>query len=144
MIGLAPFPRARRLTLLAVTAVTTVAAVCAVTLPLPENATQLSVVLARGHTATLWTFAVLAFVVAWFHLPLDPFHRVILLGFVLDLSLYGALLSVAGWVGRGSAAYSYLQALDPILFAATVGLWAIAAWHPRRAPVPHALQEARQ
>ena len=143
VIGLAPFPRARRLTLLAVTAVTTVTAVCAVTLPLPENTTQISVVLARAHTATLWAFAALAFVVAWFHLPLDPFHRVILLGFVLDLSLYGALLSVAGWAGHGTAAYRHLQALDPVLFAATVGLWAIAAWHPRTAPVPNALQEAR-
>jgi hypothetical protein len=99
--------------------------------------TTLGLVTPGGQAGRLWLFAIPVLVAAWHRVPLHPFHRAIVLGFGLYLAGYCCLL---GFVESSSAtresylhAHAYLRAIDPIAFAATVGVWAWAAW---RAPRP--------
>jgi hypothetical protein len=102
-----------------------------------------------GQAGRLWLFVIPTLFAVYYRVPLHPFHRSVLVGFALYLAGYCCLL---GFVEMHSAtrpaylaAHSYLRALDPIAFAASVGVWTWAALRaPRRAdavaPVLRVLQ----
>lgn len=85
------------------------------------------------------------FTMAWHMVPLDPLHRVVLLGLSLYLTLYAGTL--------GSAAASEWGRLltyhvTPLAHVAVLALWAYAAWRheaepPARPEVVKALQPWR-
>jgi hypothetical protein len=130
-VALEAFPRARRagLAVLVTIAGLTVLAVAAA--PGPDYSARMGLLLARAQTGAVWGFVALLTIASWYHLPLHPTHRSIILGFALYLGFYGALLSAVGHFGW--SAYRYLAALDPAAYAATVGLWMLAAWRKEEA-----------
>ncbi len=83
-----------------------------------------ALLLAWASAAATWAFVALLVVATWFELPLHALHRAICLGFVLYLWAYATLLDLLA----RSAYHDVLVRLDPAAYAATVGLWTLAAW----------------
>lgn len=132
---LTAWPRARRIAMAAIMAVAGLATLATVVGASDDYYTNVGVMVARAHAGADWAFAVLAAVVAWYHLPLQPLHRMILIAFVLQLTAFGGMLGLIGWLGWSSNPYA--DAIERIVFASTAGLWVMAAWSPR--PLPAAL-----
>jgi hypothetical protein len=131
VVGLEAFPRARRAGVLALMLIAGVTALAVAAEPAPDYATRVGVLLARAQTGAVWGFVAVLAIASWYRLPLHPMHRSITLGFALNLGVYGVLLSAVGHFGW--SAYRYVAALDPAAYAATVGLWMLAAWRPEAA-----------
>lgn len=119
-----PRVRAVAVALLSIAAGITLLAMGGATL-LVDHEEWIEVLLARGQAGVLWTFLVLVIVAAWFRVPLHHFHRTILIGFGLNVATYAVLLAVR--FGRPALSI-YVDALEPAAFAATLGLWLLAAW----------------
>jgi hypothetical protein len=96
--------------------------------------------LARGQATVLCLLAAVAVLAAHYHVPVHPFHRGILMGFVLYLLAYSGAIAVMRELGAPS--YRTFLALDPTAYAATVGLWVWTAWRsdPVATPAARALQ----
>lgn len=108
-----------------------------------------------GQAGRLWLFVVPVLVAAYHRVPLHPYHRALLVGFALYLGGYSCMLGfMANHVALAGntfthpaylAAHAYLRSLEPVAFAATVGVWTWAAWRVPRpahdvAPAVRALQ----
>jgi hypothetical protein len=76
------------------------------------------------QAAAAWTFVALLAVASWYRLPLHPLHRSICLGAAPYLAACGKRLDVLAHTSHQPV----LVALDPDAYAATVGIWATAAW----------------
>jgi fluoride ion exporter CrcB/FEX len=133
-VALARFPRARRQAISIVAAVGGVVAVLVSTTRSEGLQARIGTTTALANSGALLVLVVLLAVVYWYHLPLESWHRVIAQGFVLYGGAYGVLLGAVGLFGH--EAYGYLVALDPAAYAATVGLWVLAAWRPEAAAAP--------
>lgn len=132
-VSLSRFRRARRHAIILAAAIGgTVALLLSTTTTTQGLQARVGITTALANGGALLALTGLLVVVHWYHLPLEPWHRVIALGIVLYRGVYGVLLGAVGLFGLG--AYGYLATLDPAAYAATVGLWAIAAWRPERAP----------
>lgn len=94
----------------------------------------------RIETVCVWLFTAVVVVAAQCRVPVHPYHRTIVLGFGAFLMLDVVTLGLVGAFGK--AGYQMTAALGPVAFAATVGVWAVAAWRPRReaADVPEAVR----
>jgi hypothetical protein len=138
LLTLSEFPRARRLFVWLI-AVVSAAALAAQFAPHSVRSgylTWLSVVSPRGQVAVLTLIAVTLGLVAYYRVPVHPFHRALLLGFVLYLGAYtGSTTLVREW---GVAGYDYCAALDPAAYAASVGVWVWGAWRRARELSPEA------
>jgi hypothetical protein len=99
----------------------------------PENQLLLSAELqARALNGTVWLFCVVSGVILWYRLPVDPFHKAILLGFVpylLVFSVASKILSDYGWDVLRPTGY-----VHTVAYVLVTTFWAHAAWRPRRAP----------
>jgi hypothetical protein len=84
--------------------------------------------------AAVWMFALVALLVAWYHLPMDGWHRAIVMGFAPYLLLFVALLSVLE--RQGWKAWQAMSLIDSAAYLALVCWWAWASWQPAPAPVP--------
>jgi hypothetical protein len=93
----------------------------------------------RLQVAGLWMLAVVPALALRYRVPIHPFHRTILVGLGLYLVVYAGLLAGIGLAAASRPsyleAYSRLNAVDPLVYIASLGLWAWAAW---RAPAPPA------
>jgi hypothetical protein len=139
LLTFAMFPVARRRATLAMLAVL-VLSLAAADLHLDGAAfawlRSLGLLTPGGQAGRLWLFVIPALVATYYRVPLHPFHRSVLAGFALYLAGYCCLLGfVEANSGTGRSAYleaqAYLRALDPIAFAASVGVW---TWAALRAP----------
>jgi hypothetical protein len=107
----------------------------------PELASQLHPRILNG---TIWLFTAIAGVILWYRLPVDPFHKAILIGFVPYLLVFtvamNALASI-GWHIQTLVGYAH-----PVAYLLLLGYWTHAAWRPQEAPVraPQAAREAAQ
>lgn len=72
--------------------------------------------------ATLWLFASVALLVMWFNLPLQPWHRALLVGFGAQLAASTAILS----------SESAFRAWAPLLDVSIASWWAWSAWTVER------------
>lgn len=140
-------PRARRRAAAAIAAVLLTTAIAVSVGDVPGNTylAMLGFVTPRGQAGALWTFLAVTLVAAWHRVPLHPFHRALLATFALYLGTYTALLSFVGLRAATRAdylvAWSVLEALDPLAYAATAGVWAWAAWRaPRMEPAGPAVR----
>jgi hypothetical protein len=82
--------------------------------------------------AAIWLFALNALLIAWYHLPLDDWHRSIIMGFAAYLLVCVALLNVLkhhGWRIADSAGLA-----DSLAYLALVCWWAWTSWQPARVP----------
>jgi hypothetical protein len=87
-----------------------------------------AIVLPRLQAAAAFGFAALFTTASWYRLPLPRLHRMIVLGFGLYLVAYALILAALHW--SGWSGYSFLSALEPAVYGASVGLWALGAWGP--------------
>jgi hypothetical protein len=85
-----------------------------------------SIVLPRIEAAAACGFVALFAIGAWYHLPLGRLHRTIVAGFGLYLALYAVILWSLRWTDWSG--YAFLSALEPAVYGASVGIWALAAW----------------
>ena len=92
------------------------------------------------YAGIIWLYATLLLVAAYYRVPVHPFHRSVILGFVLFLTVSTGTLGVLGEFGRGL--YATVKPLGPVAFTATEGLWAWAAW--RRWPEPESVAVMRR
>jgi hypothetical protein len=94
------------------------------------------VLLPRILYGTACAFAVLLVLVLWFHIPLDPLHKGVLLGFVPYLLVFTVaiqLLETFGWDVR-----RWANILNNVGFFTLLGYWSAIVWAhldvPRVAP----------
>jgi hypothetical protein len=111
------------------------AATCVALISIPLAATSELVLdwQARILTGTIWIMNGLALLITWYRVPLHPYHKAILMGFVPYLLVFTTLLSLTkqwGWDSFGP----YLQAADPVAYALLTAFWALAAWQPEKQP----------
>lgn len=139
--ALCAWPRARRVSIIAVSCVIVATLVFVLSVDARGYEAQLGVLIARVNIGAAWAFAALVGVVWWFVLPLSPFVHRIVVGSTLHLSFYGALLASVDWLGWRIR--PLLDALDPAVYAATLGIWMFAAWRLDGAPEEHAQAVAR-
>jgi hypothetical protein len=81
----------------------------------------------RVLTGTIWIMNGLALLITWYRVPVHPYHKAILLGFVPYLLIFTTLLSLTkqwGWDFFGP----YLQAADPVAFMLLTAFWGVSAW----------------
>jgi hypothetical protein len=84
-----------------------------------------------GQIGTLWMFAVVALFATRESVPIAPLRRWIMLGFALYLLSSGFVQASLRLIEPDAVTALYMAA-DPIAYAASVGLWAIAAWRAER------------
>jgi hypothetical protein len=98
----------------------------------------------RLQLAGLWMLAVVPALAARYRIPIHPFHRTILVGLGLYLVVYAGLLAGVGLAAASRPsyleAYSRLNTVDPLVYIASLGLWAWGAW---RSPAPAAVGVVR-
>lgn len=106
----------------------------------PELASQLHPRILNG---TIWLFTALAAVILWYRLPVDLFHKAILVGFVPYLLVFTVAmnaLDAIGWHLQELASYS-----QSVAYLLLLGYWAYAAWRPQEGvSVAKAAREAAQ
>jgi hypothetical protein len=89
--------------------------------------------LPRIVNGTIWLFTAIAALILWYRLPVDPFQKAILMGFVPWLLLFNTLLHIEDL--HGWQLTPYFNALSPIAYMALLGYWTWAAWQPAGVPV---------
>ncbi len=127
--GLASFPRARRLSGALALVVATAGTIGILRMDgASDYRTRIGILGTSGQLFALLALVAFLGVVQWYRLPLRPWHRAIILGFLLYRGIYGVLLATLGRYGGPS--YAFVAELDRAAYAATVGLWTAAAWRP--------------
>ena len=125
------FPRARFHALLLLVLVGSLTAF-AVARPLPD-AYVFRAVFERAepllYVGSLWAFVLILLTRTWYHIPLHPFHRDVLIAFVLYLGVQAAVQAAADPAVDRLAAI-----LLPALYGAAEGVWAWCAWRPTHQP----------
>jgi hypothetical protein len=86
-------------------------------------------------SASVWVFTVLAGLILWYRLPVDTFHKAILVGWVPYLLVFSAALNYVGSHGSQfpEAINRIIEITNYIHTLAYLGLllfWARAAWAP--------------
>jgi hypothetical protein len=128
------FQRALTRVLLRFIAVLTVGAIVAA-VPRPGYFQALTLGLPLEQACVSWMFMILVFAVIWHRIPLGTYHRGVLGGFAFYVGTFTLLLGMTA--AFGWAAFTLcLQTLDPVAFAATVGVWAASAWRKNEEVVP--------
>jgi hypothetical protein len=125
-VALMTFPRARSVVRRGVAAVALLTALGVSTAIAGGYYVWVDTLAARASLGAAWAMLVVVMVTVWYRLPLGPWHKTIVLGFVLNQGAYALLLSILA--GTGWSAYRYIDGLSPAVYAATVGLWAFGAW----------------
>jgi hypothetical protein len=119
--------RAARTLFLALLAMTLVM-VLAVTGDQPDANTLVNKVQPRVISATVWLLTALAGLILWYRLPVETFHKAILIGWVPYLLIFSAALNYVGDYGpRFLIASNYVHTLA---FLGLLMFWARAAWAP--------------
>jgi len=94
----------------------------------PDAFALLNKVQPRVISATVWLFTALAALILWYRLPVESFHKAILLGWVPFLLIFSAALNYVGEYGlevREASNYIHTLAYQGLLI-----FWAKAAWAP--------------
>jgi hypothetical protein len=106
--------------LLAVTVVSTTVA---------DSGSLYSRLMPRVQNGTAWLFTSILGVVLWYRLPLNLFHKAILVGFVPYLLIAtAAVQAMETWGWREMRIYAGY--IDSVAYLLCVAYWAYAAWRP--------------
>jgi hypothetical protein len=93
----------------------------------------------RVLNGTIWLFTAIAALILWYRLPVNAFHKAVLLGYVPFLLFFTVTMNALGSVSRDRLAWlSYTYQLT---YLALLLHWAQAAW--RRAEAPTRPPEVR-
>lgn len=82
--------------------------------------------LSRINSVTSWLFTLTALIVLWYRLPIQHWHRAILMGFTPYVLVWTTLLRLLP--SRDFAFVNLLNALDGVAYLTLVSWWAYAAW----------------
>jgi hypothetical protein len=99
----------------------------------PALGPLISRVQARVVNGALWLLSAIAGLVLWYRLPVHPFHKAILIGYVPYLLVFTVSLNLIesqGWDIRTQVNYLHTSA-----FLAVLMYWTMAAWRRAEAPV---------
>jgi hypothetical protein len=122
-----------RLTLLIVL-VATLGAVLAVSGP-TDYESFLADLQPRVLNGSVWLFSAIAALILWYRLPVDAFHKAVLVGYVPYLLVFSLTINVLGALGRAGWERALgLLYVNQIAYLALLAHWARAAW--RRVEVP--------
>jgi len=124
------FPSAHRTARAVVLALVSVAlvVVLAATGDQPDAYTLVNKVQPRVISASVWLFTALAALILWYRLPVESFHKAILLGWVPYLLIFSAALNYVGEYGQ-----QFITLTNYVHTLAYLGLlvfWTRAAWAP--------------
>jgi len=122
--------RAARHVLLAILAATFVSL-----LLLPDGGGEFSIrfiLLPRLLNGAIWLFVATVGVSLLYRVPLHPWHRAIMTGFAVYLTIFTVLLRLVALMGWDLL--DVLNALEPPAYVVLLGYWTWAAW--RTDPVP--------
>jgi hypothetical protein len=102
------------------------------TAPAGQYATFVSELQPRVLNGSIWMLTAIAGVILWYRLPVQPFHKAILLSYLPYVLVFTILLSYLGSAGwqRGVA----MQYVGQLAYVALLGYWNYAIW--RRDPPP--------
>ncbi len=81
--------------------------------------------------ATVWFFTITALVVVYYKIPIDPWHRAILLGLTPYQFVFTTI--VAMMVQLGTPMFAGLSIIDSGAYLLLMGWWAQCAWRPEEA-----------
>ncbi len=129
-----------RLTLLIVL-VATLVAVLAVSGP-SDYESFLANLHPRVLNGSVWLFSTIAALILWYRLPVDPFHKAVLLSYVPYLIVFSLTMNVLGALGRAGWERAWaLQYVNQLAYLALLVHWARAAWRRVEEPIrPPALR----
>lgn len=85
----------------------------------------------RVLTGTIWLLNGVALLVVWYRVPIHPYHKAILLGFVPYLLVFTTLLRLLQHYGF--EILPLVQSAEPAAYMLLVAWWAYAAWAPEPA-----------
>ena len=77
-------------------------------------------------TAGIWCLTCVALLMVWYQIPIPPFVRAIVLGYVPYLMVFVVCTDLIGRLGWG--AIPQLNILNALAYDAMAGYWAHAAW----------------
>jgi hypothetical protein len=106
---------------------------------LKEMSTVADTLLPRVLNGTIWVFAAIAALILWYRLPVDAWHKAILVGFVPFLLVFALAqnsLKTLGWDWR-----EYTNYASTLAYVTLLSYWTYAAWRseePSR-PLPRPL-----
>lgn len=93
---------------------------------------------ARILNGTIWVFAAIAAMILWYRLPVHPFHKAILVGFVPYLLIFS--FGMRALVEMGWDAARQYQRFHTLAYLAVLLYWNRAAWSRAAALVPSPLR----
>jgi hypothetical protein len=93
----------------------------------------------RVLNGTIWLFVAIAALILWYRLPVQAFHKAVLLSYVPFLLLFTVTMNALGSVSRDRLAW--LSYTYQLAYLAVLLHWARAAW--RRAEAPTRPPEVR-
>ena len=104
-------------------------------LALEHNQSFLAELHPRVLNGSIWLFTAIAALILWYRLPVEPFHKAVLLSYVPYLLVFTVTMNVLGslgWAGweRGWAVRYFNQ----LAYLALMMHWARAAWRRVEAP----------
>jgi hypothetical protein len=89
----------------------------------------------RVLNGSIWLFTAIAALILWYRLPVDPFHKSVLLSYVPYLLVFTVTMNVLGSLGRvGWERGTPAMYLNQIAYLALMVHWAWAAWRRAQAP----------
>jgi hypothetical protein len=94
----------------------------------PDTYTLVNKVQPRVISACVWLFTALAALILWYRLPVDSFHKAILLGWVPYLLIFSAALNYVG--EYGPQLIPLTNYVHTVAYLGLLVFWARAAWAP--------------
>ncbi len=94
----------------------------------PDAYTLVNKVQPRVISACVWLFTALAALILWYRLPVDSFHKAILLGWVPYLLIFSAALNYVG--EYGPQLIPLTNYVHTVAYFGLLVFWARAAWAP--------------
>ena len=89
----------------------------------------------RVLNGTVWLLTGIAAVVLWYRLPVDRFHKAILIGLVPYLLVFTISLNLIETSKWSPATVQNVNHIHTLAYQFLLAFWAWAAWAPVRAPV---------
>lgn len=81
--------------------------------------------------ATVWLFTITALVIVYYRIPVDPWHRAILLGLTPYQAIFTTVVTMMAQLGAPT--FPGLGIIDSGAYLLMMGWWAQCAWRPEEA-----------
>jgi len=98
----------------------------------------------RVLNGSIWLFTAIAAIVLWYRLPVNPFHKSVILSYVPYLLVFSVCMNLLGSAGAAGWERAWpVRYLNQLSYVALTIYWARAAWRRAEGPAhPPALRPA--